>query len=167
MSDAARKGVRALFVCSGNICRSPMAIVIAERILAEEGIPVEWLESGGTLGIQGEPAAANAQLAVRELGLDLTSHRSKGVGAVELDGADYIVVMAREHEREILMRRPDAEPRIVRLWEYTNRSGRLKRIADPIGNPFGDYAACRSDLLECIRNWAGQLKTDSRITAAS
>jgi protein-tyrosine-phosphatase len=167
MAVEARKGIRVLFVCSGNICRSPMAFVIAERTLAEEGIPVEWLASGGTLGIQGEPAAGHALLAVGEIGLDLSVHRSKGVGAAELDGADQIVVMAPDHEREIRMRRPDAEPKIVRLWEYTSRSGRLKRISDPIGQPYQDYIACRGDLLECIRNWAVKLKVDSRVAAKS
>ncbi len=153
-----KRGIRVLFVCSGNICRSPMALALTGMVLAERDIPVDWLDSAGTLGIEGQPAAGNAIEAVRELGLQLEDHISKGVSGALLDKADYIVAVAPEHVREVVLRRPDALGKTVKLWEYTDRRGRLERIADPIGRPPDDYRTCRNDLLECLRNWADTLK---------
>lgn len=151
------RGIRVLFVCSGNICRSPMALVLAAQVLAARGIQVDWLDSAGTLGIEEQPAAGFAVEAVRELGLDLNRHLSKGVSNALARDADFIVVMAPEHVREIRLRHPEALEKTVKLWQYTDRRGRLNRIDDPIGKPLEDYVACREDLLECLGNWADTL----------
>ncbi|MEJ2076511.1 MAG: hypothetical protein P8020_13635 [Acidobacteriota bacterium] len=151
------RGIRVLFICSGNICRSPMALVLGAEVLAERGIPIDWLDSAGTLGIEGQPAASPAVEAVGKLGLDLNQHLSKGISDALAKQADFIVAMAPEHVREVRLRYPDALPKAVKLWEYTSRRGRLDRIADPIGQPLGDYLSCRDDLIECLSNWADTL----------
>ncbi len=151
------RGIRVLFVCSGNICRSPMALALAAEILAERGIQVDWLDSAGTLGIEEQPAAGFAVEAVRELGLDLSRHLSKGVSDALVKETDFIVVMAPEHVRDIRLRHPEAVEKTVKLWQYTDRRGRLDRIDDPIGKPLKDYQSCRDDLLECLGNWADTL----------
>jgi protein-tyrosine-phosphatase len=151
------RGIRVLFVCSGNICRSPMALALAAEVLTTKGIQVDWLDSAGTLGIEDQPAANFAVEAVRQLGLDLDRHLSKGISDALVREADFIVVMAPEHVREIRLRHPTALEKTVRLWQYTDRRGRLDRIADPIGKPLEDYLTCRQDLLECLGNWADTL----------
>lgn len=158
------RNLRIVFVCSGNICRSPMAEVIAGNRLPQPDLPVEWIESAGTLGIEGQMAAEYAIRAVGEWGLDLSAHRSQGISASHLNEADFIVAMAPDHAREIWMRRPEAESRIVRLWTYTTRRGRLNRIDDPIGQPYEAYLAARDDISECLENWirtlGGRLPAD-------
>ncbi len=147
-----------VFVCSGNICRSPMAEVIGQQLLDEGGIPTDCVESAGTLGIEGQPASEFAIKAVGELGLDLSGHRSQGVSARHLDEADFLVAMAPEHAREIWMQRPATESRIVRLWIYTKRKGRLHRIDDPIGKSYEVYLEARDNIRECLQNWIGSLR---------
>ncbi len=156
MSDNNR-GLRVLVICSGNICRSPMALALAGRILAEREVPLDWLDSAGTLGIEGQPAATSSIEAVRELGLELRRHLSKGVSDTLVEEADVILAMAPEHVQEIRLRYPGAFEKTVRLWEYTDSVGRLDRIADPIGKPLEDYLKCRDDLVECLTNWADTL----------
>jgi protein-tyrosine-phosphatase len=142
-----------------------MAEAIALSLFTQPDFRIEWIESGGTLGIDGQPAAENAIKAVGEWGLDLSAHRSQGISANHLDEADYIVAMAPDHVREIWMRRPAAESRIVRLWTFTTRKGRLNRIDDPIGQPYEVYLAARDDISECLHNWIktlpGNAPTDS------
>lgn len=150
--------LRILIVCSGNICRSPMAEVITRRLLEERGITDATVESGGTLGIEGQPADPHARRAVRVLELDLEDHRSRGIPAASLDQATHILAMAGDHVREILFRRPQYKDRIVKLWEFTDKPRRLTRIEDPVSQPYKQFAACRDDLRECLVNWLDSLK---------
>lgn len=139
-----------------------MALALAGSILADRGIPVDWVDSAGTLGIEGQPAASFAIEAVRELGLDLSRHLSKGISEGLVDAADYILAMAPDHVREIRRRHPRAAEKTVPLWEFTTREGRLARIADPIGRPLETYLLCREDLVECLGNWADSLPASTR-----
>jgi len=150
--------LKVLFVCSGNICRSPLAKVLAEQIFREEGLEFDWIDSAGTLGIEDQPASPHALDAAKVKELDLSQHRSKGLSANLLDESTHLVVMAPEHAREVLLQRPDAESRLVRIWKYTDRKGRLKAIDDPINHPYKAYMTCRDNLSECIRNWARTLR---------
>src|SRR5881396_718122 len=92
---------RIVFVCSGTICRSPMAEAIARKLLADAKIPAMVI-SAGTLGINSNPAATHAVTAVQELGIDLSGHRSQGVTLQLLRMADHVLVMSPEHEDVIL-----------------------------------------------------------------
>lgn len=154
-------GIRILFVCSGNVCRSPMAVRIAESKLEKLPMRVEWLESAGTLGFEGQNASKSSIAVMKELGLDLGWHRSKGLTSELLDESDYIVVMAPEHVREILVRRPRLASKIVKLWEFTSRPKRLNEITDPIGRSYQVYLDCRNDIVECIENWIDTLEAPS------
>jgi protein-tyrosine-phosphatase len=153
--------LRILIVCSGNICRSPMAAALARRRLEEAGFSGFCVESGGTLDLEGQPAHPHAQRAVRVRGLSLEEHRARTLTATQLDQATHILVMAPEHIREVLFRRPQFQDRIVKLWEFTDKPRRLSRIADPIGQPYKVFAACRDDIDECLRNWIKTLRVES------
>lgn len=154
------KKLRLVFVCSGNLCRSPMAEVLCRAMLAGTGLPVEWIESAGTLGIEGEPPPAPVATVLQEIDLNIGVHRSQGLSARHLDEADFLIAMAPEHAREIRMRRPGAEHRIVKLWEYANQGRKLEEIADPIGGDLATYRRCRDDIRECLTNWLRELARD-------
>ncbi|GAB4131445.1 MAG: low molecular weight protein-tyrosine-phosphatase [Acidobacteriota bacterium] len=156
-----KPALRILIVCSGNICRSPMAAALARRRLEEAGFSGFCVESGGTLDLEGQPAHPHAQRAVRVRGLSLEEHRSRTLSAAQLDQATHILVMAPEHIREVLFRRPQFQDRIVKLWEFTDKPRRLNRIADPLGQPYKVFAACRDDIDECLRNWIKTLRVES------
>ncbi len=155
-----------VFVCSGNICRSPMAEVIGGKLLAELLADSDLecaVESAGTLGIESHPAARNAQDAVLEIGLDLSDHESQGISFRILHHATAFVVMSPEHESALLHNAPDDEARIVRLWEFTDEPGRLDEIRDPVGQDSDAFRRCRDEIVECLQNWtrffADQLRT--------
>lgn len=144
---------RVVMICSGNICRSPMAAVLGQRLLGPDDLVI----SAGTLGIHGQPAATHAQRAVAEVGLSLDGHRSQGVSLPILRAADHLVVMSPEHEVELRRRDPSAEDKVVRLWEHTRAPGRLREIADPVGQDYAAFVRCRDDLDECLRVWVASL----------
>ena len=68
---------RLLFVCTANICRSPMAEGLARDYARRRQWPVE-VRSGGVMGLIGKPAASNAVAVMREIGIDISNHQSGG-----------------------------------------------------------------------------------------
>ena len=155
---APKKTLRLAMICSGNICRSPLAHVLAQRIFPEHGIPVAVI-SAGTLHINGSPAAAEAIAAAAEIGLSLTSHRSQGAQPSLLRFADHIVVMEEHHAKKLLQRAPDLAPRIVRLWQhYDGPLGPLTGISDPVGKNLDAFRACREVLEIALERWAASLQ---------
>src|SRR5438445_1417831 len=88
---------RILLVCTGNICRSPLAAALLERALVERGIEGLAVASAGTGAWDGAPVSEGAYLVGLERGLDLSGHRARLLTRELVDGADLILTMARHH----------------------------------------------------------------------
>jgi protein-tyrosine phosphatase len=109
--------MRILFVCMGNICRSPTAEGVMRGLLREAGLEdrIE-LDSAGTGGWHaGDPPDARATAAARARGVVLDG-AARAVTAEDFERFDLLLAMDRENERDLLARAPDAEGRAkVRL----------------------------------------------------
>jgi len=68
--------VKVLFVCAGNICRSPFAEGLARRLAAERGLDVEFA-SAGEIALDGDRCPPDAVAVAKEYGVDLSSHRAR------------------------------------------------------------------------------------------
>ena len=105
--------VRVLFVCYGNVCRSPMAEGIARKMF---GNLVE-AESAGTGAMNGRAASPNAIEIVRSnFGVDLSRHRSRNVSEVPLDDFDYIVPMDDSVDEDLRGMYPKVSAKVMRSW---------------------------------------------------
>lgn len=144
---------RIIFVCSGNICRSPLAAGMAREKLAQRDHQ-SVIISAGTLQIVGKPAAGNSVKAADEIGIDISSHRSQGLTRPLMERADHLVVMAPNHEEFIVKHAPGASGKIVRLWEFTDG---YSEIADPIGRSLDAFRHCREVLDEALDGWIDEL----------
>ncbi len=167
--------MKILFVCTGNLCRSPMAEALLKRALAERGCDGIEVASVGTWAHPGWHATPEAVDTMRARGIDLAEHRSRPPEQEELVAADLIVVMTSVHEREIRMLAPDVVVKVVLLKELpelglgdlppdVTREGRLKALLalprpkrrraldldDPIGLPLGAYERCADELSKDI-----------------
>ncbi len=150
------KTLRVAFVCTGNICRSPMAVVIAKQMFEELGQDTVII-SGSTLGLRGRPADRHARRAVAQIGLDLTSHRCQPAEPALMRVADHVVVMSPRHTRELVARDPSIRPRIVELWRF-NDGEPIEAIADPVGKDYDTFVVCRDLISECLGRWIASLE---------
>ena len=86
-----------VFVCTGNICRSPMAAAIARDLLDRSGRSDVRVESAGTFALEGHAPTSDAELAAAAHGLSLDGHRAQQLTRELVSRADLVVGMEDEH----------------------------------------------------------------------
>lgn len=108
---------RVLFVCLGNICRSPLAQGVMEQRLRRAGIEDRIaVDSAGTQGYHvGEPPDARAMEAAARRGYDLSRQRARRVRDEDFEFFDYILAMDLENLQQLKARCPSAEAAKLRL----------------------------------------------------
>ncbi len=107
-----------LVVCTGNVCRSPLAEGIVRRALqARLGEEAPLVSSAGVAGWEGSQATAESVAAAREVGIDISGHIARLMTPAMISGADLIVAMAEEHRQAAVRAVPSAAPRTFALKE--------------------------------------------------
>lgn len=139
--------MRVIFVCSGNICRSPMAQYAWTTQAKALGVPTMAI-SMGTLNIPMERASGSSIEVMREVGIDLTPHRSQGLAMGILARAERIYVMERKHEQKLLAEQPALRGK-VRLLGAADDAAQPE-IPDPIGKDRETYLRVRDRILRCV-----------------
>lgn len=105
-----------LTVCTGNVCRSPLAEQLLRMQLAD--VPEVSVSSAGVRALEGQPMPVETQQVARALGVaDPELHRGRQLTAEMLDQASLILAMAREHRRAIVELNPRAARRTLTIRE--------------------------------------------------
>jgi protein-tyrosine phosphatase len=158
-----------LFVCTGNICRSPTAEALARRELARyPGVPLE-VSSAGSHALEGNPAASRSMLAASTRGASLERHFARELTRRRVRSAGLILCMAAEHRPFVLSYDRSAADRTFLLATFARVAGQWDWLAgspaelvalaaehareldgddidDPLGHPSEAYAACAERL---------------------
>lgn len=145
-----------LFVCFGNIMRSPMAEAMFRQSITGTHILVRAV-SAGLHAIPGGAAHPRAVAASSEIGLSLVEHRAQLLSPEMVSEADVIFVMDFQNKAEVLALYPEARSKVVMLSAYAEGAERCREIPDPY---FGDLEAtrrCYALLQTCIHNLAAEL----------
>ncbi len=155
------RAIRVLFVCLGNICRSPMAEAVFRHLVAEAGLSNRFeIDSAGTGGWHvGEPPHPGTQRILARHNIPTAGMRARQVRASDIDQYDYILVMDRENLADLSRFHPRARERAKLLLSFAPELG-VDEVPDPYYNGrFDDVYrmvehACRN-LLAYIRQKEG------------
>ena len=162
-----------LFVCKGNICRSPFAALLAAQRLAERGVGGVHCSSAGISVTQAARAPQEACEAAALFGLSLLAHVPLQVTGDLLLSHDLTIVMEAGQMQELRRRYPEAASRIVLLPLIDrDQAGYVRfNIADPFGQPLPAFHDCyrRIDRLvtRLLDRVAGHPNLPAKRTAAS
>ena len=128
-----------LFVCTANICRSPMAEGIFRFMAQTRGRGDLTVASMGIHGLDGEPASEPACRVCREHGIDISLHRSRPISGEELQQSDLIFCMEPGHRKFMQTFFPWHRERVFLLGAWPGKPTRRSVIRDPIGAPMPVY----------------------------
>jgi protein-tyrosine phosphatase len=148
-----------LVVCTGNICRSPMAAYLLKHLLPEVLRDRVDIGSAGTYALHGHRATEPAVQVMAEAGIDLGSHRARQITGEMVRQAGLILVMERMHLDMVQRMRLWGKPRAKLLGEYGPRP-ESPEIEDPYGLPLETYRACLNHIRPCIEGVIGQLVSE-------
>jgi protein-tyrosine phosphatase len=125
---------KVLFVCLGNICRSPSAEAVMNDIIEKNGAAHLFeIDSAGVIAThEGEPADARMKRHAIKRGCQLTSISRPVVPTVDFDYFDWIVAMDNQNVRDLLEMAPDESGRhkIVKMTDYARNMG-YQEVPDP------------------------------------
>lgn len=130
-----------LFVCTGNICRSPMAEHLAREL--SDGDDLTFSSAGTATHARVEPSAGTVEV-MAEIGVDVGEHRSQSVWDVG-EWADVIYALSREHRDAMVERWPDRAAEI-HLLPPDGAS-----IDDPYGLELDEYRRVRDEIEAAVR----------------
>ncbi len=142
-----------LILCTGNTCRSPMAVGIFRQMLNEQGAGNIRLLSAGIAAAEGLPATELAVATASRWGIDIRDHQSQRLDAELLTEADLILAMSDEHVETVLSLDPAAEDRtfLLKVFPRPERFDPAGTVADPIGKGPEEYEKCFLEIEEHLR----------------
>jgi protein-tyrosine phosphatase len=130
-----------LFICTGNLCRSPLAEGLCKKILEEKGLADTRVRSAGISALPGREAAAMAVEVAEDRDFDISDHRAKQLSKEDLEAADFVLVMEKSQLEFIRTLFGRAEDKIFLLRPFGGKRSLSKDIPDPYGQSREKYEA--------------------------
>ena len=140
---------RVCVVCTGNTCRSPMAMQYLRNLLREKRLPGRVWSRGVAVTDRTSPAEPKAVAALRNRGLSvegLDDHRATPLAAADVEEADHVIVMTAAHRARLVAAFPAAESKTTLLARFARGRRPDDDVADPYGEPQLTYDACLASM---------------------
>ena len=139
-----------VFVCTANVCRSPMAEKLFEDALNKSNATNKiQVFSAGISAMDGDQASENSILACKEEGIDLTDHRSAALTRATIENACAIFCMTESHRALLNMYFEIPESTAIFLMREFLEDG-SKELPDPFGQDIEVYRQCRDRMKEAL-----------------
>jgi protein-tyrosine-phosphatase len=151
-----------LFVCTGNICRSPMAEGLFRKLTS--GLKGLTVASAGLSAAGGQPPSTDAVRVLAEKDVDISKIRSQPVTEDLLDRATHVVVMTDDHRRLLDLFFPEAMDKVTLLRADEPGS---PDVPDPIGQGRAVYEKCRDTIARALPSLLKKINASSMTTTES
>ncbi|MHB9111207.1 MAG: arsenate reductase/protein-tyrosine-phosphatase family protein [Thermoleophilia bacterium] len=147
-----RHVVSLLFVCTGNICRSPLAEAFLKDYALKKGRAGRlFVSSAGTHGWDGNPATAEASMAGARYGLDLSRHRAREVRLSIIEENDLVLAMTIRQHEWLLRTFPEAKNKLYLALLFPRcLAGESPEVAD-VPDPMGESVEFYLNVLEMLQ----------------
>ncbi len=129
--------MKVLVVCTGNVCRSPMAEALLRQRLSERGVTDVEVTSAGTAPWDGAPASEGAYLVSLEHGLDLSGHRARHITTDLVAASDLVLGMGEPHVERVAQL--GGAGKVHLLGAYAGEPVESAEVDDPFGGDLEDY----------------------------
>lgn len=139
-----------IVVCTGNICRSPIAEALLRHYLPS---PLVEVSSAGTAALVGQPADTLAQLVMRDNGFDISAHRAQQASLPLLTKMDLILTLDQTHNDWIGGRFPQLAGRTHKLGRWSNNAN----IADPYRKPKAAFEQAFAEISRGTEEWVKRI----------
>lgn len=148
-----------LFICTGNICRSPFGEHLARRLAREAGMNHLQFSSAGTHALEGYPSPPEALKAAEAYNISLAEHRGVQVDAAMLAAADLVLIMSADQARILRSIQPElSEARIRNLADFAPGPNRPPYVPDPFRQELWAFQACYRFMDVCVRGLLDDLR---------
>jgi protein-tyrosine phosphatase len=144
---------RVIFVCLGNICRSPYAAERAKQLLQQAGLKGWEVRSAGTLPRQPRPSPALAIECAGRRGVDLLEHRSTTLDFEWVEWADQLVVFDDTIRDALLARHPEARTKLRTWSELSPGAAAAGGVADPFGKERSAFEHAYAQIDSVLSSW--------------
>ncbi|MXS85114.1 low molecular weight phosphotyrosine protein phosphatase [Nitrosomonas sp. HPC101] len=141
-----------LIVCTGNICRSPMAEVFLRAALTQSGKTGHTVSSAGLGALPGHQADPAVHQLMAETGLDISTHRARQITDDMIHRADIILVMETWQKTAIEARTPSAKGKVFRLGEWEKID-----ISDPYKKNLCAFKHAMMLIEQGVSQWVAKL----------
>lgn len=143
--------IKIMFVCTGNICRSPMAHHYMQKRVKDLNIENEFLISScGVYACTGDKATQNAIFVMKEYDVDMENHRATNIDDANIEDYDYIITLTTRHKEQIRYFYPKLDKNIYTLIEFVSKDEIYKDIDDPWGLNITVYKNCALEIVEKV-----------------
>lgn len=141
------QAIKILCLCTGNICRSPMAVGIWQKMCGDED--GEYLvSSAGVRGIDGQPAHQFSRKVMADRGIDISKHRARTVTPQLLIDSDWIITMDLSQAGWVKHKMPGVSSKVY-LLGYTDNM----EIKDPMGGEISDFQSTANIIGKYVEIW--------------
>jgi protein-tyrosine-phosphatase len=128
-----------IFICTGNVCRSPMAEGILKTRWTELGRGDLTVSSMGIHGLDHKPATESARRTCMQHGIDISGHVSRPLDFDEMMRSDLLLTMEKAHKDFILLLLPQLSDKLYLFGSWPQKDSVKGNIRDPMGGGLKDY----------------------------
>ncbi len=139
-----------LFVCTGNLCRSPLAEGYLKKRLEEKRISGVKVKSAGTIALDGKPASEGSIRIAEENGFDISNHRAQALIHSLVYEADLVIVMEELHKQCVVGMDPAAEGKTYLLMDFSRLASPGSSVFDPYGRDYDAYRLAFEQIREGV-----------------